>query len=339
MKIIFIAIISILGGCFSLLTFLITYKANLKQTMYKYFLMEIFFETISLFFIFFDSIIFNSIDALSDSIRNKLCKLDFRLSNSLVLEDFKIHYADFIILVSVTCSVCSNFFMSFDRYIFITNNKKFKWFVGPKNIHIKVFVFVLTFGVFVNSNQGFVCVYKGCKFYRGFVVNALNFIYILQDLIYLLLIIMAFVINMALVKFLKQTKEKKEKLTSKNNKTKQLKKSSKTNKSENLHKKTLMMIILQCVLMVLCRIPDFVLSIYKIKLQFLKNHSISHFIVWLLVLYSTLLPEYQLVYLIIIHFSYILNCIIVFFFNRKLRNALKYFLDTRKFKKYPDNDI
>lgn len=145
------------------------------------------------------------------------------------------------------------------------------------------------------------------------------------------MIILTFLVNYFLFKFLRQKIKRKDKMNA-------LNLADKANKTENFHKKTLMMVILQCIVMILSRVPDFALSVYKLKLQLLKEQEFSFPLFDLERFYSNLLAEFQSIFLIFTNISFVLNSLIVLFFNRKLKIAFLFFIKKGKFKIFRDNE-
>lgn len=100
---------------------------------------------------------------------------------------------------------------------------------------------------------------------------------------------------------------------------------------DKFHQKTLGMIILQCFIMIICRMPEMVLTVYKIKLQMLKT-KYDILSIALEIYYSSILPELQSIFLIFTNFGFMLNILIVFLFNQKLKTAFLHLIRFRKFK-------
>lgn len=90
--------------------------------------------------------------------------------------------------------------------------------------------------------------------------------------------------------------------------------SSKRINSEDLHRKTLVMVILQCFLMIMSRVPDVLLSLCRIRLQMTKNFQNERND---LTSKLNLLAPLETYYIILTNFSYLQNFFINLIFNKK----------------------
>lgn len=302
--IILIFFVGLFGLTSNSITLLVLFKANFKETFYSYLSMQIFFELVSTILFFLNVIIYSPVDFYSFYFTNSdICLLDYRLKN-LELRSFKIYFMDFLIYSSITGNVLANFLMVLDRFLFISSNKSIEWFYKSKKIHKKLFLIIILFGLSLNINQLLVCVSpEDCLKNSSKIFNS-NWIYLFQDLTFIFVSIGSLVINLFLINFIREYNLMKKKLRS----------FKLSNCSEKSIKKTLTMVILQCFTMVLSRIPDFMLSFYRLSIWNTKiEHQFSNYVSKIV-----LLEPFQINFLILIHLAFILNFFLYFLLDKKL---------------------
>lgn len=150
-------LVSFIGFILNILSLIVMLSQKYSQNMYKYLTMEIFFQLIPLLFFsmnpFFENFYINSNDTTSLPVFSK-CQIHIFIENKKLIE-IKTLYLDSLANISINCAIFANFFMTLDRFLFITSSRKFKWFYESKKTYKKVFVFILIICVLININQFF----------------------------------------------------------------------------------------------------------------------------------------------------------------------------------------
>lgn len=226
-ELILIIFITILGIILNLLSFYVISEIKSNLSMYKYMAMEIFFQLVSLILFSFSSVFNNNFSIENyNNIKSSHCALDFRLVDF----EFTIFFVTFISPiggVAITANNLAHFFMTLDRYLEIKNSKHLKWFYKPKKMYKKVFFFILIISILMNFNLDLNSFNLSNK-----LIQILNYFFLIQDLVAVLITISSFVINIFLVKFMIHLAKRKKSLLN-----------THITKSEDSYRRTLVSII------------------------------------------------------------------------------------------------
>lgn len=272
-------------------------RTDLKHSMYKYIMMEMFFQAISSMMFVFNCILYDQNGFYDEKSVHKTCVLDFRLESE-VFNSIRTFFYDILGSVLASCCWLANFFTTFDRYLFVSSSRKFSWFYTSKKIHKQVSIFIILFGFVLNLHQIFIFLSS-----LGILRKSFDFTYsypYFQDIVFVVISLFSFIFNILLINFMRKASKNKKKMTSKN---------ALNNESENREKKILTIVIFQSFLLIVTRIPD----IYVIELNKISEISIV-----------TSNDELSLKLHLIFFTSlfYILNFVFCFLMNKKLRESV-----------------
>ncbi|CAF1061250.1 unnamed protein product, partial [Brachionus calyciflorus] len=259
--IIFMILISLIGLFLNILSIFILRDSEFKENMYRYMKIKITFETMCLVTLFLNGIVKYSVDFYTLFFL-KSCDLDFRLESQALIF-IKFYIVNFITYFSITCSLLSNFLMVIDRYVQISSNQLFLSVYTTKSPYKIVLPVIVVMGGFLNLNQIFYCNVDNC------VENTQNnltryMMFFFQDFFNFTIIIISFVINIKLVNFVRDKEKKKNNLLN--------------NTVEKKFVKVKLLVVINCVIILVSRFPEYVLSFYKIKLIWvMQNAGYNHF--------------------------------------------------------------
>ncbi|CAF1062888.1 unnamed protein product [Brachionus calyciflorus] len=257
-------IVSFIGFPVAFSSFYALIKINLKENMFKYLRIQIGFETLSLFSLFFNAFIRFSSDILINSFDNK-CDYDFRIDNK-ESQFFKSNIVNFITYFSISCALLSNLLMVLDRFLMITSSMAFKRFSEIKRINTLVLPTIIFIGLVLNFHH--------VELAELFVNKKKEYLsirfrfYLVQDAIYIFVGLVTFLINIKLFIFLFEAYSKKSALISNTPIRKE---------SEEILVKTGILVVLNCSLILLTRVPDFILSYKRISLFFISSETVITF--------------------------------------------------------------
>ncbi|RNA22722.1 hypothetical protein BpHYR1_005374 [Brachionus plicatilis] len=317
-EIFFMLILSVFGTFFGLVTLKVLSDKNFKQTMYVYLKMVIFYQTMSFLMLLSNVFIYPNINFESYMASGvNYCKIDYR-SQRPMLRKFKIYVSDFLGYYATMNSLFCNLFLTLDRFVFVSNNKKFSWFKGKK-LQKKLLVGSALICVVLNLNQLFTCADYDCLKISLYVKQIFAFGYLIQDGVFIILTFISFMINILLIMFLRESFKKKNKILS----------NVDNRSAEADETKALVMVIIQCFFIVVSRIPDILLSVLRIKSSkfWMATHDSDYVKLNIKVesLQTTNLIVSNLVILFDIVFAYVLN--------KKLRQTFYEIFRIQKFNK------
>ena len=315
-EIFFILILSLSGTVLGSVTLKVLNDKSFKQSMYLYFRMVIFYQTISFLMLLPNVFIYPNIsfESYIGSGVN-FCNIDYR-SQQPAFRKFKIYISDFFGYFATMNSLFCNLFLTMDRFVFVSNKKHLSWFKIKKKQQIKLLAVSALISLILNLNQLFTCADYDCLKVPKKIKQIFAIGYLIQDGVFILITSISFIVNIFLIIFLRKSLKRKKKILS----------NVENRSAESDETKALIMVIIQCFLIILSRLPDIFLSVLRIKLSNFWLHSD-------LIKLNSRIGSLQTINLIVSNLIIFFDIIFSYMLNKKLRGTFYIIFKIQKYKK------
>lgn len=311
-QLVFMVCLALVGSIVTLFVLISLALKPTKENIEILYLSELLFEFLSCMLLFFPSFIRVSDNYFGEIYNDLECELDFR-STSYKLNNLSAFLINFFIYVVITGANLSN--VSFVIYSLISvfrplNLKK----ILKIKISLPIFIIPVTLiAIIFNFDHFMVCYFSSCadKKIKG---KQMKLVMLIKNGMVFILILVSFIMNVRLVRFLfiKAKQKKKLPITLKNY----------VEKYENMYLKPILKLIINNVLiLMLIAVPHFLLSYYRIK-------SVTDFTEYPLDdNYFKYINSTYKIYLILSNLFFVLNIFQKILINFKLTYGVKNWLE------------